>query len=178
MITITGVDEVIKKLTGYITKLNENTKRTMERLAQIGIDEATVRFKDAIYDGTNDVTVDQSPHWEGENVLYLYARGQTVCFIEFGTGVMFVGGEHTHPNDPTNSMRGTYGQGKGKRNAWVYYGEEGSHGLTLTTKSGKRREGVILTHGNPANRAMYEAGKAMREKILEIAKEEFGYGRH
>ena len=55
----------------------------------------------------------------------------------------------------------------------TYYGEPGTNGRVVRTqqKEGEEAVDVIRTHGNPPARAMYDAGKAMRERIVEIARE-------
>ena len=47
--------------------------------------------------------------------------------------------------------------------------EPGTNGLERT----RGDTTVVLTHGNPPARAMYEASKAMREQIMVIAREVF-----
>ena len=47
------------------------------------VGEASVRFTTAMYDGTNDVQVRVDPIDGGYAIV---AKGEVVCFIEFGTG--------------------------------------------------------------------------------------------
>lgn len=176
-ISVTGVDSIIKRLESYTKNLEEKNRIFMERLAQIGIDTASVMFKNAAYDGANgDVTVDRTPHWEGENTLVISASGEKILFIEFGTGVHYV----EHPKGAEMGyIHGTYGLGLGaNKNGWAYYGEMGSNPtpparIVRTTDDGRA---VIRTKGNPPARAMYEASKKMRYKMAEIAREVYGGG--
>lgn len=170
-ISVSGLDETIKHLEQVKKSLEIKQHRLMERLAEIGIDVASVRFKTAQYDGINDVSVDKSPEWIDEHTLAIVARGQAVAFIEFGTGVHYA---EKHPTaSKVGAVRGSYGQGKGKRDSWTYYGEPGTNGRVVRTiqKEGEEAVDVIRTHGNPPARAMYDAGKAMRERIVDIARE-------
>jgi hypothetical protein len=68
-------------------------------------------------------------------------------------------------------MRGKYGQGKGSRDSWGYYGIPGTNGHVLKeTDKGT----VVLTNGNPPARAMYDSVKEMRSRILSVAREVYG----
>lgn len=166
-IKITGIDKAIRHLENYKRLMNQKMRTLLEKLAEIGIDTASVRFSAAQYDGANDVIVDSVPQWEGENKLAIIARGKAVAFIEFGTGVHYV---EQHPTaEKVGAIRGAFGQGKGSRDRWAYYGEPGTNGYEV-------RDGVVLTHGNPPARAMYDAGKEIRDRIAETAKEVFDSG--
>ena len=68
-------------------------------------------------------------------------------------------------------VRGEYGQGKGSQDSWGYYGNPGTNGRVVK-ENGKGS--LVITHGNPPARAMYDAGKEMREQVRAIAKEVFG----
>lgn len=165
-----AVDEVEQ----YKAQLREKCRVFLGRLSELGVQTADVRFRNAQYDGTNDV--ETLAEWEGDNKVKVIARGRSVTFIEFGAGVYY---SEAHPlADSKGAIRGEYGQGKGKHITWGYYGDPGTNGRVATDKDGHpivRDEGpVILTHGNPPARAMYEASKAMREEIKKIAKEVFG----
>lgn len=167
-ISVSGLDETIKHLEKVKKSLASKQKNLLERLAKIGIDVAAVKFKTAQYDGVNDVTVDKSPEWIDDTTLAIVARGQAVAFIEFGTGVHYA---EKHPTaTQVGAIRGSYGQGKGKKDSWTYYGEPGTNGRVVRTVQ-EDATTVIRTHGNPPARAMYDAGKEIRERIVEIAKE-------
>lgn len=165
-IKITGLDRVMKRIQDYRKSLEERQKQLLAELAKIGVDIASARFSTAQYDGENDVQVSPVPEWVGDNRLFLTASGKAVTFIEFGTGVHYV---EQHPNAAALGMvRGTYGQGKGAQDSWGYYGEPGTNGRVVReTDKGP----VVVTHGNPPARAMYDAAKEMRSKIVDIARE-------
>lgn len=142
-------------------------KLLLTKLADYGITEATLRFERAVYDGHNDVTMDR-PMWVDDKTLKITATGRTVCFIEFGTGITYA---DDHPRmHELGFARGTYGKGHGERRTWGYYGDPGTNGQEHITKSGKT---VILTHGNPANRCLYETTKEMKSRIADMAREVF-----
>lgn len=168
-VQVTGEDRLISKLNAYKKSLKEKQRKFLSTLAEIGIDTATVKFGSAQYDGENDVEVEQSPRWSGDNKLIISATGKTITFIEFGTGVHYA---EQHPKAMELGMvRGEYGQGKGSQNSWGYYGSPGTNGKVVKETP---RGTVVVTHGNPPARAMYDAGKEMRNRILEIAREVFG----
>lgn len=167
-VTVDGIDGVLDHLRRLPKDINQRLHLLMERLAEIGIQSASASFASAEYDGVNDVIVGSAPVWENDHTLVIKASGTTVLFIEFGTGI-------TYPSDHPKAgelgmMRGTYGQGKGSRSAWGYYGEPGTNGRYV--RSGELGD-VYLTRGNPASRSMYEAGQEMRREIARIAEEVF-----
>jgi hypothetical protein len=166
-IEITGLKDLHSMLVNYNRIKHELMREFISRLGDIGIETAGIKFQTAHYDGVNDVVVE--PKWVNENTLAVLATGQSVTFIEFGTGITYA---DDHPLAQQMGMiRGEYGQGKGKQDTWVYYGEPGTMGEWLRTTSGG--EYAIRTHGNPANRCMYDASKDMRNNIIKIAKEVF-----
>lgn len=61
--TLGTLHKAIAEIESYQKELDEKVHILMERLAEIGIEEATVRFANAIYDGTNDVRVNNTPVW-------------------------------------------------------------------------------------------------------------------
>lgn len=170
-IRVSGLDSLIGKLKTYQQSLAEKQRCLLEELAKIGIDISSARFSTAQYDGDNDVTVDQQPEWMGDNRLFLTATGSAVTFIEFGTGVHYA---EQHPKAvELGAIRGAYGQGKGSRDSWGYYGSPGTNGrIVKENETGT----VVLTHGNPPARAMYDAAKEMRRQVVNIAREVFGNG--
>lgn len=166
--TITGCDSVIAALEKYRDKLDTRKETFLRRLAEIGIEVASVKFANAQYDGINDVEVPRDPQWDGDKLI-ISATGQAVAFIEFGTGVHYT---ETHPKAAEfGAIRGSYGYGRGRQDAWTYKGDPGTDGRVIPSKSGGT---YILTHGNPPARAMYDAAQDMRSRILEIAKEVYG----
>ncbi len=168
-IKVTGIDRLISKLEANRKSLEEKQHRLLEELAKVGIEIADVKFSTAQYDGDNDVVVNSSPEWVGDNKLFITASGNAVTFIEFGTGVHYV---EQHPKGTElGAIRGAYGRGKGSRDSWGYYGSPGTNGQVVKETD---KGAVILTHGNPPARAMYDAAKEMRNQIADIAREVFG----
>ena len=167
--TLGTLHKAIAEIESYQKELDEKIHTLMERLAEIGIEEATVRFANAIYDGTNDVRVNNTPVWIDKNKLAISATGKSITFIEFGAGVHYAEG-HPKAGD-FGFTRGGYGYHLGKLDSWRYSGNPGTNGEVIT--DGKH-QGEVKTYGNPANRALYDSAKEMREQITKIAEEVFG----
>lgn len=171
-IQIKGLDKAIKDYKEYRDSLKNKLRTLMERLAEIGIVTAELKLQTVVYDGTNDMKINSVPKWIDENKLAISAKGNSVAFIEFGTGVVYAD-DHPKAAD-VGAIRGAYGKGKGKQTTWGYYGDPGTNGITIEKKKGKAKgKTVVLTHGNPANRVLYDAGKEMRNQIVDIAREVF-----
>lgn len=159
------IERAIKEIEQYKQDLIRKEKLLVEKLAYIGVQEASIRFTTAMYDGVNDsmVSLEQTP-----SGYAIVAEGNAVAFIEFGSGVYHNGSE-PYPNPRPEGIVGIgeYGKGKGKRKAWYYKGEPGSNGEM-------QKNGVVKTRGNPAAMPMWYATEEMRRSILQIAREVFG----
>ena len=166
-ITIRGVHETTEALERWQKRLNERVRMFEEALAEYGVGIARIRFGRAQYDGDNDVTLDPVK-WEG-NTLAVRAVGSAVLFIEFGTGVHYEAESHPQAGE-FGFERGGYGYHLGRFDSWRYKGNPGTNGEVI--QSGKHA-GEVLTHGNPANRCMYETAELMRQNIERIAREVF-----
>ena len=160
-----SIGKAIKELETYKREIAEKEKRLLEKLAYIGVKEASVRFTTAMYDGINDVNVTLE---KSGNSYAIVARGTAVAFIEFGAGVYHnSGGAYPNPKPEGIVGIGEYGKGRGKRRAWFYKGDAGTNGEV-------QKNGVVKTRGNPAAMPMWYASEEMRNAILRIAKEVFG----
>ena len=160
----TNADKVARQIRAYAGQLSSKYSKALERIAVIGGGTARVKFTKAFYAGKNDVEIEvkriSNTHYQ------VIASGETVLFIEFGTGVS--NPEYVAPSGLTYK-HGTYGKGHGADpNGWVYVGEQGNAGKPIA-------DGVYKTYGNPPARAMYDASKDMRAEITRVFREEFGY---
>lgn len=157
----TNVDSVIAHLKKYRDNINPKIKIFLERLGNIGVDTATIKFNTAQYDG--DKQVDVSPiEWVSDTSIKIRASGASVLFVEFGSGLKAV---FSHPQAEE------FGYGAG---TWSENEALGGKGHWADPKGWYYEHGKI-SHGNPPARAMYDAGKAMREQIGTIAAEVFKY---
>lgn len=148
-----SIDKAIKQLVQYKKDFLAKEEIFVKKLAEIGVSVASTGFALADYDGVNDVSV--RLEWQG-NKATVIAEGETVGFIEFGTGVKYPewdnsGMEYTPPK------HGTYGKGHGARpKGWYFKPGEGA---------------VQHTYGNPPAEAMRTARDVMIEKVTQIARE-------
>lgn len=165
-LSIPAYDSLIRKIEDLENWQSDRAIVFADRLAQEGMEIASIKFSQAVYDGTNDVSVTVEPR--GNNVRAVVATGGATLFIEFGTGVTY---PDDHPEAEELGMkRGEYGQGHGKQHSWGYYGDPGTNGVLKEKKNGGF---VVITHGNPANMPMYETVKELQDRLTEIAKEVF-----
>ena len=150
-----NINNAIKEVRRYKRWVEQKEIELRTRLAEIGAEVARVKFSGAAYDGVNDVSV-RVDHTAISAVIY--AEGQAVAFIEFGSGAEKGYG---HPSAGEHGFGpGTWSTselGKGhwdNPNGWYY-------------KHGEK------SHGNAPAMAMWGAVETMTEQITTIAKEVF-----
>ena len=148
-----SIDSAIKQLQEYKKDFLAKEKIFIKRLAEIGVSVASTGFAVADYDGINDVTV--RLEWNGNKAIVI-AEGETVGFIEFGTGIKNPEWDNSGM-DYTPPKHGTYGKGHGASpKGWYFKPGEGA---------------VQHTFGNPPAEAMRTARDVMIEKVTQIARE-------
>jgi hypothetical protein len=159
-----SIDKAIQALKDYKKWLLEKTQEFVKALGEEGVEIASVKFANAQYDGTNDVSCQVEDR--GQNKIAVMAIGGATLFIEFGTGVRY---PDTHPEAAENGMvRGEYGYKLGRlANGWRYSGDPGTNGEIIT--EGKHA-GMVHTYGNPANMSMYLTVRELEDKFEEIAR--------
>lgn len=163
-----SIQGAIREIEAYKRRLSKIKDDICLNLAKIGMQEASIRFASAQYDGTNDsvVTIEQT-----ENGYKVVASGNAVAFIEFGTGVHYNAGVSCPLKKPSGIVGiGEYGKKQGKKDEWRYNGDPGTNGELRTSSSG---ETYVVTHGNPAQMPMYNALTAMRSEVERIVREAF-----
>lgn len=154
-LTNKSINNAIKELRKYKLWVEQKEKELRLRLAQLGATVASIQFSRAIYNGTNDVTVRVD---DTGSVAVIYAEGESVAFIEFGSGAKYGYG---HPQASEFGVGpGTYSDGPDGKGHWDnpkgwWYGN-GQH-----------------SYGNPPAMAMYGAVQAITEQVTKIAKEVF-----
>ena len=150
-----GIQKIQDELTVYRKWQEGKARELAERLAALGATVASIRFSRAAYTGKKDaeVTVEELP-----NGYKVKADGESVLFIEFGSGVTYGYG---HPEAGEFGMGpGTYPDGKGH---W-----DDPKGWYLPKSAGGGH-----TFGNPPAMPMYEARKAIEQELPRIVKEVF-----
>ena len=147
-----SIDSAVVELRKYAAWVTEKETELRNRLAELGANVASIQFRQAIYDGTNDVSVRVD---STGSVAVIYAEGQSVAFIEFGTGSRWGYG---HPLAGELGVGpGTYPEGKGHWDdpkGWWY--AHGKH-----------------SYGNVPAMAMYKAVQEMTTQLTQIAREVF-----
>lgn len=147
-----SISAAIKEVKRYKAWVLAKEAELRQRLAMLGASVASIQFSRAIYSGSNDVTVRVD---NTGSVAVIYAEGESVAFIEFGSGAKYGYG---HPNAGELGVGpGTYPDGKGHwddPNGWYY--AHGQH-----------------TFGNPPAMAMVKAVQEMAAQLTTIAREVF-----
>lgn len=149
-----SINDAIKQLKQYEKDFKVKEEKFVKRLAEIGVAVARSGFSMADYDGINDVVVTIEHRGVYAAVI---ASGETVGFIEFGTGIKFPewdksGMAYTPPK------HGTFGKGQGKN----------PHGWYFKTSEGAKAR---HTYGNPPAEAMRTARDEMIDRVAQIARE-------
>lgn len=165
-----GIAELQRGLVEYQIWLERKTDELAKRLADIGVKKAELNFSKALYDGINDVSISPAEK-VGDATYVVKANGQSVLFIEFGTGVHY---PDSHP-EANGFKHGTYGKGNGANDYWWYTGQPGSAGGVLATdpRTGYVHPNTTITRGNPANQSMYDTVRYLEQELASIAREVF-----
>ena len=154
-LSVAGINQLQDELKEYQRWQQERAKELAERLAMLGASVASIRFSRAVYTGMRDATVSVVAIPNGYAVK---ADGESVLFIEFGTGITYGTG---HPEASEFGMGpGTYPDGKGHWND--------PNGWYLPKSAGGGH-----TYGNPPAMPMYEARKQIEQELPRIVKEVF-----
>lgn len=153
-----GLRDAERQIQEYKTTLNKKAKEFAKALADKGLDVAKVRFSNAEYAGSNDVScrVEQNG-----NTCAIIADGKSAAFIEFGTGAHHNGYGGELP--PGVGAHGSYGKGQGANRRWYYYGESGNAGTPVKQVDGKGQ--LNYTDGNEPAMAMWGAVEEMASQV-------------
>lgn len=154
-LSVAGVQKLQDELKEYRRWQKEKAQELAQRLAMLGASVASIGFSRAAYSGMRDANVSVVAIPGGYAVK---ADGESVLFIEFGSGVTYGSG---HPEAGQFGMGpGTYPDGKGHwddpNGWWIPKSAGGGH-----------------TYGNPPAMPMYEARKAIEQELPRIVKEVF-----
>ena len=162
-IRINGISEAtinaaVQELHRYAEWVQRKESELVTKLAERGKNVASVKFAGAMYDGNNDVTVRVD---NTGSVAVIYAEGEAVAFIEFGSGASMGYG---HPT------AGEHGLGPG---TWSTNEELGGKGHWDNPNGWYYKHGE-KSHGNPPAMAMVSARDTILEELTTIAREVFG----
>ena len=153
-----SIDAAIKRLKQYEKEFQRKEAEFVRRLAEIGVSVARVGFSVADYDGVKDVVVSLEQTATGVAVV---ASGETVGFLEFGTGRPERNPEYDSSGiEYTPPARGSYGKHQGlNKHGWWFKSSEGAS--------------AIHSYGNPPAEALLTARNTMIEQVTRIAREVF-----
>lgn len=153
-----GLRDAERQIQEYKATLNQKAQEFVRALADKGLDVAKVRFANAEYAGSNDVScrVEQNG-----NTCTIVAEGKSVAFIEFGTGAHHNGYGGELP--PGVGAHGSYGKGQGANRRWYYYGDPGNAGTPVKQVDGKGQ--LNYTDGNEPAMAMWGAVEEMASQV-------------
>lgn len=149
-----SIDAALQKVKQYEKDFQAKEIEFVRRLKETGVSVAEAGFATADYDGVNDVLIAETQNGPRAVVI---AYGETVGFIEFGTGVKFREYDSS-TTEYTPPKHGTYGKGRGKNPHGWYF---------------KQGEGAAARHtyGNPPAEAMLAARDEMIQRVTQIARE-------
>lgn len=150
------IGDLTRPINELIKEIESNVEKSLDEMAKTCAMYASNNFASAI-GGSEEATSPISTGYKntGQGSREVFASGDDVAFIEFGTGV--------HYNDPDTYPLprpegivgiGQYGNKLGRFDSWK-------------TPSGER------THGIPAAKAMYNASVQTEQEIDRIVKEVF-----
>ena len=152
-----GIRRLSRELKQTEKELNRKAQELVDRLAAEGVEIAQFYFDIGVYDGVKDAKVRLEER--GEKCTAVIAEGNSVLFLEFGSGYLLGYG---HP-EPGAYGPGTY-PGKGH---W-----DDPNGWYLP-KAVQEATGIEHSVGNPPTAAMYNTVKELEQRIQEIASEVF-----
>lgn len=148
-----SITAAIKTLERYEKEFQAKEAEFVRRLKEIGVSVAETGFSMTDYDGINDVLIAETQNGPRAAII---AYGETVGFIEFGTGVKFRE-YNSSDTEFTPPPHGSYGKGKGANpKGWWFSNSPGS---------------AQHTYGNQPAEAMLAARDAMVERVIQVARE-------
>lgn len=156
--SLSSVKDAVLHLRKYAAKLKRLEEELPKALAEFGAVQAQAKYDAAPYNlrpsGWTDqpqITVTAEP---AENGWRVRANGQEVCFVEFGAGVYYNGGNSSYlgTRPPGIVGIGEYGTGRGKQDMWAF---------------GNPAE---WTHGTPASNSLYYTAREIEARIEETAR--------
>lgn len=157
-----SIQNAIKQLETYQNSLRDKNELFVKRLCELGI--PVIDQNIAIAQGDSDKnhnTYIKINRFGDYSKATLVCEGSDLIFIEFGAGIFYNGeaGSSPHPKgEEFGYTIGSYGQGKGKNESWVYVADSGEW---------------VRSHGTEATMPMYKASVEIMQNIRRIAKEVF-----
>jgi hypothetical protein len=157
-----SIQNAIKQLRTYQSGLKGKNELFVKRLAEIGIPviDQNIASVQGDSDKSHNIYIKTNSFGNYAQAI-LVCEGTDLLFIEFGAGVHYNTPAGTSPHPKGQELGytiGSYGQGKGKNDSWVYYSETGEW---------------IRSCGTEATMPVYKASVEIMQSIRKIAKEVF-----
>lgn len=155
-----SVSNALKMVKRYKKDFEKKEAEFIRRLAEIGVRVAGEIYSIADYDGEHEFSVYLQNTGKGYTVI---AAGETIGFLEFGTGrpernPLWVDDNNVSNNPYTPPPRGSYGKHQGL-NQWGWWFNAQDYGIAMHS------------YGNPPAEAMLTARNQMVEQVTQIARE-------
>ena len=157
-----SIQDAIKQLRSYQKSLVSKNEEFVRRLAELGI--PVIDENIALAQGDSDKshnTYIKINSFGDYTQATLVCEGKSLAFIEFGAGIHYntPAGTSPHPKGQDFGYTiGSYGQGNGKNESWVYYADSGEW---------------VRSYGTEATMPVYKASVEIIQNIRRIAKEVF-----
>ena len=171
-----SIDSAIAKLKRIASgEIESLVKEIVEELAKAGADIARVNFAGAEYAGTHTENISFKISDNGKKAT-VYADGDAVLFIEFGTGIYksVPAGEYDEIVSGSVVDHGEYKRKQGANPwGWFYTGSPGpNHPSDTQVAYGKPN--TVHTYGNDANSSMYNARLELEKQYEGIVRKVWG----
>lgn len=167
-LSMTSIYDALFNLEQFRKRLERLVNELPQALAEYGMTGAQVRFaaapRDILLSGLwkhASISVTAEPFTgEEKSGWRILATGKDdpkeVCFVEFGAGVYYTGGNSAYLGRRPKGIVGIgqYGDGHGKQDVWIF------------KKNGEK----FFTQGTPASNALYYTGQEIRRRIEEEAR--------
>ena len=153
-LSASGIEELQTGLKDYKKWLKQKSEELCMRLAEMGAVKASMNFSQAIYTGIEDHTITVVKKGGGYAVR---AEGETVLFVEFGTGLIGYG----HPE--------SNGLGPGTYPGVGHWDDPNGWWIPRDKNNGHSQH----TYGNPPNMPMYNTVKELEQELERVVKEVF-----
>lgn len=157
-----SIQDTIKQLRAYQKTLVSKNEEFVRRLTELGIPviDQNIAADRGDSDKSHNTYIKINSFGDYTQAT-LVCEGKSLAFIEFGAGIHYntPAGTSPHPKGQDFGYTiGSYGQGNGKNESWVYYADSGEW---------------VRSYGTEATMPVYKASVEIMQNIRRIAKEVF-----
>ncbi len=157
-----SIQNAINQLKSYQNELKNKNELFVQRLAELGIPviDQNIMMAQGDSDKSHNTYI-KINRFDDYAQATLVCESSSILFLEFGSGIHYntPAGSSPHPKgEEFGYTIGSYGQGKGKNESWVYVSDSGEW---------------VRSYGTEATMPVYKAGVEIMQNIRKIAKEVF-----